>query len=60
MRKVECNEDICESCPFLECYASSKKKKVYLATGEMVFIVKNEKRSDKYLYHTRVNKNKGR
>ena len=60
MREVRCAEDVCENCPFEECFINSRKKKVPLATGEMVLIVKDSNRSDKYTYKTRVNKHKGR
>ena len=60
MREVRCAEDVCEDCPFAECFINSRKKKVPLSTGEMVLIVKDSERAGKYAYTTRVNKHKGR
>ena len=60
MREVRCAEDVCEECPFAECFIDKHKTKVPLATGEMVRIKRDYTRTKQYTGTIRVNKHKGR
>ena len=61
MKEVRCAEDVCENCPFADCYIDSQKQKVPLAvTGEIVRIKREFDRNKQYMGIIRVSKNKGR
>lgn len=60
MKEVRCAEDVCENCPFADCFIDVKKLKVPLATGEIVKIKRDFGKSKQYTGTIRVNKIKGR